>query len=90
MRKDDDDLQLPDENNHLKGTEYAVIPSGENSPIRRGVVTIDGARLRFAVFPEKISRNGRPYHPVRFQYLSDSEFVLRAVRVDGKRDGCAK
>lgn len=70
-----------DANNHLKGTEFDVERRGADSPIRRGVITIDGARLRMAVYPAKRSRQGRTYCPVRLQYLPDCGYVLKAVPV---------
>lgn len=73
-------------NNHLKGTEFEVEPRGADSPIRRGIITIDGVRLRLAVYPAKVSRTGREYNPVRLQFLPDCGCVLKAVRV-GKVGG---
>lgn len=69
-------------NNHLRGTVYQCDPSTENSPIMRGIITIDGSVLRVAVFPEKISKNGRPYHPVRLLYAEESRTVLKSVPME--------
>lgn len=69
-------------NNNLKGTEFDVESSGgDTSPIRRGVITIDRVLLGFAVYPERVSRQGRRYHPVRLRYLPDCEYVLKAVKI---------
>lgn len=70
-----------DANNHLRGTEFDVEGRDADSPIRLGVITIDRARLRLAVYPAKRSRRGRMYCPVRLQYLPDCGCVLKAVPV---------
>lgn len=65
-------------NNHLKGTIYRCDnPSTPNSPIMRGVITIDGVMLRIAVFPEKVSASGNVYNPIRLQYSPDSMHILQ-------------
>ncbi len=66
-----------DENNHLKGTLYDCEPQSANSPVMRGVVTIDGVKLRVAVFPLKLSRLGRLVYPVRLEYFGDGATLGR-------------
>lgn len=70
-----------DANNHLRGTEFDVERRDADSPIRRGVITIDRARLRMVVYPAKRSKQGRVFNPVRLQYLPDCGYVLKAVPV---------
>jgi len=70
-----------DANNHLKGTEFEVDQSNPDSPIRRGIITIDRALLRFVVYPAKRSKQGRVFNPVRLQYLPSCGYVLKAVPV---------
>lgn len=79
----DNDIHLA--NNHLKGTEFDCAPSSPDAPIRRGVITIDKCVLRLAVFPEKVSRSGNRFCPIRLQYGSDSRYVLRAVPLGQER-----
>jgi hypothetical protein len=68
-------------NNHLRGTEFDTPSDNPNSPIRRGIITIDGCVLRFVVYPEKVSAKGNRYNPVSLQYTPDCGCVLKAVRL---------
>lgn len=72
-------------NNHLRGTEYDTVTDDPTMPIRRGIITIDGAVLRMSVYPERMSKQGRRYHPIQLQYLPDCKFVLKAVPVGGRQ-----
>lgn len=75
-------MTIHDMNNHLRGTEFDVERAGEGSPIRRGVVTIDGTVLKFSVFAERIGMKGLPYYPVKLEYAPDSKTKLVSVPVD--------
>lgn len=78
-----------DENNHLKGTLYDCEPQTPDSPVMRGVVTIDGVKMRVAVFPLKLSRSGRLVYPVRLEYFGDGATLRRHDRLldeEGRAD----
>jgi len=82
MAEDNENYRfIRDANNHLKGTEYEVEQSGPDSPVRRGIITIDGVMMRLLVYPPKLSKQGRVYNSVRLQYLPDCGYVLKAVKV---------
>lgn len=72
-------MDINAQNNHLKGTVFNCDPTSLDSPIQRGVITIDGTRLRVAVFPKKIAQSGREYYPIRLQYTEDTRSILRSV-----------
>lgn len=74
--------EIHNANNHLRGTEYSTHTDDPSKPVRRGLITIDGAILRFAVFPERISKQGKPYNPIQLQYVPDCKLVLKAVPVE--------
>lgn len=74
--------QIHNANNHLRGTEFPTHATSPDKPIRRGLITIDGAVLRFSVFPERMSQQGRVYNPIQLQYVPDCKLVLKAVPVD--------
>lgn len=69
-------------NNHMRGTEYETHTTDPNAPVRRGLITIDGVVMRFAVWRERMSRQGKPYCPLQLQYVPDCKKVLKAVPID--------
>ena len=53
----------------MKGTEWECEHDGRStSPIRRGIIEINGVVLQFAVYPERTSLSGNVYHPMRLRY----------------------
>ncbi len=75
-----------DENNHLKGTLYDCEQLNERSPLMRGVITIDGVKLRIAVFQLKLSRTGRLVYPVRLEYFGDGATLKKRDNEEARAD----
>lgn len=83
-KRTDASVTAEDLTNSMRGSLYGVEQSSPNSPTMIGIITIDGVRMRIAVYPERTSLKGRIYSPVRLSYLPGSEFILRMERVGGR------
>lgn len=83
-KRTDASVTAEDLTNSMMGSLYGVEQTSPQSPTMIGIITIDGVRMRVAVYPERTSLKGRVYNPVRLSYLPGSEFVLRMERVGGR------